>query len=117
MANNKKKITIGFLVLITALLSACDIQVISSDDIIASQVADAIEDALDDATATPEPTYTPYPTYTPAPTYTAQPRVYYNYNNYDYNINRQPPPNTNNQPPRMPDGRDQPDGPRPPRID
>jgi hypothetical protein len=58
-------------------------EIISSDDMIATKVADSLEEALSETQAAEiNPTYTPYPTYTPAPTYTPQ-QYYYS---FDYNM-------------------------------
>lgn len=102
----KNKITI-WVILFTIAISTMACSIISSDDAIATQVADALNEALEEtAAAEVAPTYTPYPTYTPVPTYTTQPY----FNNYDYNYlppNNQPgnPPGgsfPNNQMPPMP---------------
>jgi len=69
-----KKMIIGILITIAIITIACYIpEVLSSDDVIASEVAEALDNALEQTEAAA--TYTPYPTYTPNPTYTSQPSM------------------------------------------
>ncbi len=84
----KQPKTIIFAIILALVLvsSACYFpQFISTEDAIATSVADALQKYADQ-TATVEAiaTYTPYPTYTPNPTYTPQPSsAWYPYL-YDY---------------------------------
>lgn len=87
----KKYIIMGIMGAMVLVSSGCAFpEILSADDYIATEVADSLEEALEEiATAEVQATYTPYPTYTPAPTYTPQPYYY----SFEYNA-----------PPEWPDG-------------
>lgn len=95
----KRKLILGIIAILILATTACSLfEIISSDDVIATEVSEALEDALEETAAAA--TYTPYPTYTPIPTYTANPYSYYygNYSNYN-NLPPQPFSGDNNRPP------------------
>lgn len=92
--DNKKRTIFGILITIAVISIACIIpEIISSDEAIATEVAEALDEALEEtAAAEVDPTYTPYPTYTPVPTYTVQPNMYpFNQQAFPDNNNRMPP--------------------------
>ncbi len=98
---DKKKFTIlGILIAMALVATGCYFpDVISSDDYIATEVADSLEDVLEKtAAAEVQATYTPYPTYTPAPTYTPQ-QYYYT---FDQDMPPMQPGEFDNRMPPMP---------------
>jgi len=89
---DKKSLIFGTILVIAIVSSACYLpQIVSSEDMIATEVGKAVDDALEqtaEVVSEVVPTYTPYPTYTPAPTYTTEPYSYrggpFYYNNGYY---------------------------------
>lgn len=107
----KNALLICSLVVGGLLLSACS-SLISSSDAIATQVSEALEDALEEtAQAASAATYTPYPTYTPLPTYTPVPKNFPQMSDRYYNNNV--PPANNTRPGGMPPANSS-SNPRPP---
>ncbi len=92
---DKKRFAItGIFVVMVLTTLACYLpEITSSDNDIATKVAESVNSALQETQAAqPQPTYTPYPTYTPMPTYTPAPTATPHFYTYTFERNKPPSP-------------------------